>query len=490
MNKIIIYVLLLLVCLNLNSQQIKQFDLDEVISIALDQSPDAILAKHIFKGNYWEYRTYKAAYKPSLNLNATLPDINRSISRITIADGSDIFIKRQLANSSLNMNLNQNITLTGGKFFINSDLQRIDLLGDSVATSYMSTPISIGFMQPIFGFNSYRWEKKIEPLKYEEAKKKYLVAREEITIKAINYFFDLILAQINSSISEVNHSNNDTLFKMAQGRFNIGTIAQNELLQMELNFLKSESSLNETKLDLELKKFRLRSFLGYNDNVDFNLIIPEKINNIQIEIDKAIELARKNSPQMLEFDRQIIESDRDIARARSENMFNANLFASYGLTQSAIDVPSSYKNPQDQQRVSVGIQIPIIDWGQGRGRYKMAQSAGEVIKTRVQQSIIDFDQDIYIKVMQFNTQNNNVRIAAKADTVAQMRYDITKQRFYIGKINVTDLTIALSEKDGAKRSYIYELRNYFNYYYTLRKLTLYDFKTNSNLDYDFITLYD
>lgn len=467
------------------SQELKNLTLDEVINLAKEQSPDAILSKHVFRNSYWEYRTYKASQKPSLDLNATLPEFNRSISKITMNDGSDAFIARRLANYSLGLALTQNVSLTGGRFFINSDLNRIDVFTDSTVNSqYLSTPISIGFMQPVFGFNSYRWEKKIEPLKYEEAKKEYASAIEEISLKAVNYFFDLALAQMNLNTAELNYSNNDTLYKMAQGRYNIGTIAQNELLQMELNFLQSGATLNESKLDLEVKKFKLRSFLGFNENIDLQLIVPSEVSKLQIDVAKAKEVAIENNPQMLLYKRQLIEAERDVAKAKTENRFNANLYASFGLTQSAYSLQKAYETGQDQQKVTVGIQVPVIDWGLGKGKYKMAISSQEVVKTRVEQALTDFEQDIFLKVMQFNMQNENVNIAAKSDTVAQMRYDISKQRFYIGKINVTDLTIALTEKDGAKRSYISELRNYWNYYYTIRKQTLYDFEKNQQIEVD------
>lgn len=483
--KIIFLIVNFSICFSAFSQEIKMLTLEEVINLAKEQSPDAILSKHVFRNSYWEYRTYKASQKPSLDLNATLPELNRSISKITQNDGSDAFRSRQFASYSLGLALSQNISLTGGRFFVNSDLNRLDDFSDSTVTSsYLSTPISVGFMQPVFGFNSYRWEKKIEPLKYEEAKKEYVSTIEEISLKAVNYFFDLALAQINLNIAEINFSNNDTLFKIAQGRYNIGTIAQNELLQMELNFLQSGASLNESKLDLEVKKFKLRSFLGFNENIDLQLIVPSEVNKLQIDVAKAKEAAIENNPQMLMYKRQILEAQRDVAKAKSENRFNANLYASFGLTQSAYSLKKAYENSQDQQKVTVGVQVPVIDWGLGKGKYKMAISSQEVIKTRVEQALTDFEQDIFLKVMQFNMQNENLRIAAKSDTVAQMRYDITKQRFYIGKINVTDLTIALTEKDGAKRTYISELRNYWNYYYTIRKQTLFDFEKNQQITVD------
>jgi outer membrane protein TolC len=108
-----------------------------------------------------------------------------------------------------------------------------------------------------------------------------------------------------------------------------------------------------------------------------------------------------------------------------------------------------------------------------------------VVKMDVSQSIIDFDENIFLQVMQFNLQDNQVAIASKADTIADLRYEVTKQRFLIGKIDVLDLNVALEEKDVARRGYVEALRNYWNYYYDLRGLTLYDWQKDIKLTEDF-----
>jgi outer membrane protein TolC len=139
----------------------------------------------------------------------------------------------------------------------------------------------------------------------------------------------------------------------------------------------------------------------------------------------------------------------------------------------------------NQEIVKVSLTLPIIDWGLGRGKYKMAQSNQEVVQTTVQQSINDFEQNIFLNVMRFNLQDDQVMIAAKADTIGVKRYTVTKERYLIGKIDVLDMNIAMQEKDVAKRGYITALRNYWNSFYTVRRLSLYDFMKNEPLSADY-----
>jgi outer membrane protein TolC len=257
---------------------------------------------------------------------------------------------------------------------------------------------------------------------------------------------------------------------------------------MELALLNAGAALNEARIQLEINKFQLRSFLGFNETVNIQLLIPSEIPNFEVDVQEALGEAKKNSPEILSLQRQLLEADQSVAQAKAEKGLTADLYASFGLTQTDNNLAKAYQNFENQQRVQVGLEIPIIDWGLGRGKYRMAQSNQEVIRTTVQQSETDFEQEVMLQVLQFNLQDDQVRIAAKADTIARNRYNVTKQRFLIGNVDITNLNLAQTEKDAATRSYLSRLNNYWTYYYTIRRLTLYDFEKNMPLTEDFDTL--
>ena len=488
MRKIVIALFSIIFCTNLYAQQTitEKLTFAQVIELARQQSPNAIMAKHQFRANYWSYVTYKSELLPQVKLSTVFPSLDRSFKEFTDSTGAR-YIRYNQNTSSVDVNVTQNVPFTGGQLSVNTSLLRLDNLG-SKSHSYSSTPVLIRYNQPMLFFNEYKWKHKIEPLKYEEAKKKYILAMEEVSLKAVGYFFDLALAQQNLQVSQLNYSNADTLYKIATGRYKIGTIAENELMQMELSFLNAGSSLNSAKLDLEVKKFQLRSFLGFNEKIDLHLIIPKEIPQITVDVNEALDLAMQNNPSMLSFDRQLIETERDLARARSQRRLQASIDASVGYTQQARDIHDVYLNPQERQTIRLALEIPLLDWKRGKGRYKMAESNRELALVNVKQGKVDFQQNVYLNVMQFNLQDDQLMIAAKSDTIAQKRYDITKQRFLIGKVDVLDLNVALKEKDESKNAYISALRQYWTNYYALRKITLFDFVENKELTADFDNL--
>ncbi|MBE0677178.1 MAG: TolC family protein [Bacteroidales bacterium] len=469
----------------LMSQDVKHLTLDDVVTLAAEQSPNALMAKHRFRASYWQYRTFVAEYRPALTLAGNLPDYSTAYSRVWNSVTEQYqYASTNVLQTSGSLVLGQNIGLTGGSISLLSDLT-YEKDFERGTEKFITAPLNVRLTQPLFRYNELRWQKKIEPLKYEEARKTYLRDVENVHMMAVQYFFNLALAQINREIAETNMQNADTLYKIAMGRYNLGTIAEDELLQMELSYLNAGTAINESEINLRDRELKLRSFLGFNQTVRLELLIPSEIPSLEVEVAQVLKLAEENNPDLIALERQLVEARSSVAQAKGEKGLNANLTASYGLRDQDPLLQMAYDQPNQQQTIRVGFTLPILDWGQGRGRYKMAQSSEELTRVQVEQSRVDFEQNLLLDVQQFNLQDDQVRIAAKSDTVAAKMFEVTKQRFLIGKIDVLELNNADTKKDQNKRSYIQALNNYWTYYYNIRALALYDFVNRRPLQTDY-----
>ncbi|MCB0428834.1 MAG: TolC family protein [Flavobacteriales bacterium] len=450
--------------------------LQEVLSMAKEQSPAALQAKKAFEYSEWSYKAYRAGNLPQVNLGGTLPDLNRSITSITQNDGTDVFRRRSQATSSMNLSLDQQIAPTGTRVFVGSQLDRIDVINDSTVTSYLANPVTIGFTQPLMGFNSRRWDNRIEPLRYAIAKQSYLSAMEDISATACRLFFNLLMAEVSLQTAQANKGSNDTLFRISQGRYQLGKIAENDLLQMQLNVMKSQNEVAQTELDVVSTNAQLRAYLGLAGDEVMQLAIPTDVPLMEVDENKARDLARQNNSERSSLELEALQAERSLAQVKGNNGFSGNLTASYGLVQSAGDLEGVYANPLDQQRLQLGISVPLLDWGQGRSRIKAAEALEEQVRSRTTQEIDGIDRNIGILVRQLKVNRENLDLTSKADSIASRSHEVTVQRYLIGRISITDLNIALSEKDRARKAYIGSLEAYWLSLYALRKVTLFDFE--------------
>jgi outer membrane protein TolC len=486
MKKIILFILLLSVAGRVFPQSADSsllLTLNDVVEIARRQSPSVLYARHSFRSSYWNYVYHKANYLPSLTF-ASSPRFNHSINSITLPDGTVRYVPQNLLWTDASFSITQNVALTGGSFFIQSALQRTDILSDK-SFSYKSTPVLIGYQQSLFGYNGLKWDRKLEPLRFEAAKKTYIKTLEQVAANAIVRFFNLAFAQTNLGIANVNYANADTLYAFAKGRYEIGTITENEMLQLEVNRLSEESNRLNTQLEVDDRMEDLRSYLGIKEPVKITLQIDSSIPLPQVDIDKALSLAVANNPDILNMEYQRKQSESNVAYAKANAGLKADLYMQIGLAQTGQDFETAYRNPLSQQYVEVGISFPILDWGRSKGRVQVAKSNRDMVYAQTEQDRNNFEQNILKTVKQFNLLSRRLEVAVKTDLSAERRNEIARRLYLLGKSTILDLNASITDKDSAKRNYLNVLYNYWSLYYTLRSLTLFDFEKNIPITEDY-----
>lgn len=467
-----------------NDESSLALSLDNVIDRARKNSPSYYRAENTAENRYWNYRQYRAANLPQLTFNGTLPDYSSAIERVLQDDGTYAFRQREQTFLSGSLSIDQNVPLTGGQFSLSSNLQQTSVTEPTVRKDYFSTPFSISYYQPMVLYNQQKWNNKIQPLLYKESKQAFDEDMERIAIEASQLYFEALRAKANRDIAELNVSNNDTLFVISKGRYNLGKIAENDLLQMELNLLNAKNQLTTSNLDYEVATQNLKRYLQIPIDQPLDLAIPIDVPKVTVPLAVAMEMARSNRSSVLEFRIRRLEAERDIAQARGQTNYNLNVRANFGVSKQGDEINQVYTDPLQQQNLAVGITIPIVDWGQSKSMVRRAKANRDLVEVNVQQDEINFEQEIYLQVQRFNIQAGQLETAAKADTIAQKRYEVTKARYLIGKISITDLNIAQAEKDQARMTFINALRGYWVSYYTVRSLTLYDFINDRQIDYE------
>ncbi|MEQ9404589.1 MAG: TolC family protein [Cyclobacteriaceae bacterium] len=477
MNKFFITLVVLTIGFTSYSQNL--YTLDNIIDLAKSQSPVAKQAETRKENRFWQYKLFRSNYNPQLALFGSVPGYNRNFVENRQNDGSILFSAREEVNSALNLGLSQPVALTGGDISINSRLRQYENLSTDF-TQWNSTIVDISLNQPIFAFNQLAWDKRTEPLRYEESKRGYVEEVEFISRTAVQRFFDFLDAQVNLQIAQFNLANNDTIYNIEKGRYNIGTTSEDKLLQVELQLLRSRQDVAQADLDLQTSRLGLRTYIGLNEDENFSLSLPEEIPPFLVDEQIALQYASDNRADFIAFERRRLEADRQVAQAKGQR-FQMNLNASFGLNSRGTTFDESYVDATSQQVANITLNVPIVNWGRNEARLKTALANKQLIDYTIAQEEQNFEQEILTQVRQLDVLRLQIEISKKSDEVAQKRYEVAQNRYLIGKIDITNLNIALTEKDNAKRSYTNALRTFWIAYYDLRRLTLYDFVNNQLL---------
>ncbi len=511
--------------------------LDECITMARRQSIDAAVALGELRSAYWQWRSYKADLLPEVSLQGTAPSWNKRYSSYQQADGSLSFVRNDYLGLDGAVNITQKLWPTGGTLSIKSSLDYLHQSanaspsgegregaslggGREGANLFMSLPVAVTLSQPLFGVNHLKWNRRIEPLRYREAQARFLTETEQVAMQAISLYFSLLLAGEQVNIARQNLQTAEKLYEVAQAKRRMGTISENDVLQLRLDVLTARSALTNSESTRQARQFALRSFL----DIDVPIVVMEpKTHPLQTQqthpqplpvregssysqeensadslstplphmegqgvgllYSDVLAHALQNNAHATTMRRRQMEADYAVASARA-NRQSINLYAQLGYTGTGDNMNAAYRNLLSNEVVQVGITVPLLDWGKRKGQRKMAESNRDIIQGQLRQQSQDFRQNIFILTEQFNNQAEQLRIACEADTIARRRYHTNVETFKIGSISTLELSDAQKAKDQARIGRIQQLFNYWYYYYQLRSIALWDFERNCELSTD------
>ena len=517
MNKVLLSCLALLPFMASAQIDTLRLTLDDCITIARRQSIDATVALGELRSAYWQWRSYKADLLPEVSLSGTLPSWNKRYNSYQQADGSLSFVRNNYLGLDGAVNIKQKLWPTGGTLSVESSLDYLQQSGGVSGNQFMSLPVAVTFSQPLFGVNHQKWDRRIEPLRYREAQARFLTETEQVAMQAISLYFGLLLAGEQVNIARQNLQTAEKLYEVAQAKRRMGTISENDVLQLRLDVLTARSALTNSESTRQARQFALRSFLdidvpivvmepkthplqtlqthpqplpvregsgysqGENSADSLSTPLPRREGQgVGLLYEEVLAHALQNNAMATTMRRRQMEADYAVASARA-NRQSVNLYAQLGYTGTGENMSNAYRNLLSNEVIQVGITVPLLDWGKRKGQRKMAESNRDIIQGQLRQQSQEFRQNIFILTEQFNNQAEQLRIAIEADTIARRRYHTNVETFKIGSISTLELSNAQTAKDQARQNRIQQLFNYWYYYYQLRSIALWDFERNCEL---------
>jgi outer membrane protein TolC len=369
---------------------------------------------------------------------------------------------------------------------VGSYLSRLDATvpianGQTTSRTYHSTPFLISLTQDLLKPRTVLWDSRTQDLRGNLAERQYVESREDLAINTASAFFDYYAATVALRNATSNVAVNDTLYTLNKGRFEVGKIGENDLLQSELQLLRARASLDGAKLERDRSESALRRLINVQGADTLVVVPPQDIPTIDVDPDLAVSQALRNSSVSEQALLDSVVARRGVTEARLLNGFGATISAGYGVNQTSPLFGLAYAAPLPQQSLLVQVDMPIFQWGGGRADVQAARAEQARVSSSTRARREQTAEDARYAALQLTQSQRMLLIAAKADTVAQKRFEVAKNRYVIGKIGVSDLYIAQNEKDQALESYVQALRSFWANYYRLRRVTLFDFMDKTEL---------
>lgn len=464
----------------------QELSLQDAIAVARKSSVRAKEIKESYISDYWSWRAYRASRLPSVDIYGNLMNYDRSLTLLQSPEnGVMYYVGSHNLRNSIGLRVSQNVVWTGGTVTLYTDLNRIDQFGTDVSYTWYARPVMLSYNQPLFAYNRFKWEKKLAPNEYERGKRAYIESMEQLSLDVVAAFFNLAQAQEEVSAARTNLVNTARLVGISKERLSLGTIAKDEYLQLQLKMLNDSLSVSECELKEAEARMSLGSVLGMG--ADMNLIrvsAESELLDVLVDYDEIVDVAIQNSRLSIDNEIKLLDAESVVEKAKAESGVSASLFATFGLSKSSSVLKDALFSPLDQEVLGLSFLIPVVDWGLGKGKIQKAKAAREVIIAQARQSEDNFKRSLFVAAGQFNMQRHQCEVSRRAMSIAIERYELTIEKYRDAEATVLDINTACSEKDAAIKRYYEDLKKYWEYYYSLRKDTLFDFAEGKNLDVD------
>jgi len=454
--------------------------LPEAIALAQQNGHQARAARAAHEAGRYRDRAFRDRLLPQLSLTGTVPSYNRSIVpvlQVDSATGNAVTLYQPQAQTStyLSLKLSQTLPLTGGNLFVSSALTQLSVSGQGGLTTWSSTPVTIGLSQDIFRPNVAAWDRRVQDVLADEQERTYRQAMEGVAVQTTDLFYAAYAARKALDNAVTNAAVNDTLYRLNTGRYQVGRIGENDLLQSQLALLRARTSLDAARLEFERATARLRLTLGLPADRPLEVAVTPAVPELEPDTARAVAEALRNAVAVSDVALADVQARRRVTEAQLADGIGATVEASYGYNASAPSMHLAYQNLLEARTFSLAVQVPLWQWGAHGAGVRAAEADRDRVTNESATTLEQLALDAKFAALNVSQARRNVALATVADSVAGKRFEVAYNRYVVNKITIDNLYIAQQEKDQALLQIVAGLRDYWLAYYRLREITLYDF---------------
>lgn len=477
-KKNIIYILLYLLVAFCQEATSQTLTLERAIRMAQDSSIAAFETRYDYLRQEWAYKAYKSSLKPQIALTAQ-PAYLRQWFEPTTTSLSPSYLNA--FGTNLAVTYEQKIEKLGGMVYADSRHVWNELFGDMRSQYGMDrvfgvTPLRIGYRQSLIGYNAFKWEKAMEEHNLRHALKEQLYRMQQIAEQTTAYYFDYVSAEEYYNTNRQNFLTTDTLYNIAKKKFMLTTVSREELMSMELERMNAKNQQDNALTELQNARYSLLSYLRIPDTGQkLTLLLPQAPEALMLDAQKAIDMAKKNLPDVSAMDGRLIEAEQALDLARHKMGLQASIDVSVGIQQYNRDYFKAYRDPQTYAAAMIGLTIPLYDGKLAKNRMKKAKVGMEAVRLAAEEQKRQIEESVITTIASLETRLRTLPEAAKGQGLADEAFALIQRRYADGQIDMNTYMLAQNRKDQAHNIYTSLLCSFWMSYYKLCRLTMYDF---------------
>ena len=459
---------------------------DDLIDIALAESPELQLANIQYAISSLQYDRFATFLKPSLNINGQIPILNRAINVINLPDGQEEFVNQSTMRNRLGASLDYQLASTGGRIYVSSNIERLDVFKTDAfpySKSYFFTPVTIGIEQPLFQFNSIKWQKEILQRQEEQTDALRVLEQESVIYSVVSGFYDLELIRRRMELMKSKIEDARSLIRIKEQLFRRGTGSLAEMKQLALDTLRTDVDYRSVALEYENMNRHLMDLSGLERD---HFLVPVSTAEIylpDIDLPVAIEQAIHHRARTAGIRLRMAQANRDIEEAEKDRGVALDISASLGLNNTAETFSGLQYNFLDRELLSIGFRMPITDWGRREINRQLANTQLDELEKTIAQEERQITRQVIELYQRYQFLKEKRAVDEVALRTAEEIYESIRAQYLRGQVDWVSLQQNRTSLDNATLTYYQTRSEAVKVYYQIRSITLFDFDRNEELIY-------
>ena len=436
--------------------------LDEALSIALKQSYNIQSANYSLISSEKSLEAQKLGLRSLVSLSVDVPSYTRSLrTSFDPTTGTDNFYSTENTMIQTTLSISQPVMFTNGNISLSGVLQgnrQIDV--NSVQTNNYFSNLIISLNQPLFQINTQARTLERAEINLEKAQRSFTQQQKDLVYSVSSGFYGLVKTKKNLEITKEKVRQTEESYTTASNKFKAGLIAEDQVLQLEVELSSSKNELLGAIQSFEDAKndFKILIGLPLSENVDVEGEVDYKI--VTVNVEEAVQSALKNRPDILNAEKDLYLTELSIEETDARSEIKANLKASYGINKNADQFESIFNRFADTRSVSLNVSIPLIDWGKNAREVEASEANYEQSKLSFQNKKDNIRKEITSAINQLNSTKARVEVLSKSVGIAERSYNISLERFKVGNITSFELSQSRLRLTEAKLSSLSALIEY------------------------------
>lgn len=310
-------------------------------------------------------------------------------------------------------------------------------------------PDTISLRAPIFAGGALMANYNKIKHQYLEEEADLALLKNELEVKAISLYFDILNANKQLLILEETGNKLDQQKKRVEILFNNGKmVSKNELLEIQASILSLENDKLRAKNNIKKSKSELLLLLGLPMNSDINFI-EKDINsvvfnpNIDNDLNKTVNQGSK--AKKLDSLKKQAEEDIKIAKAEFYPKLDVRANYKYASTNDRYD-DTGYS-------VSLVADMNVFQWGASKDNLKMKKMDLEQREMMNKKEMDKLKLDLLNKHNEIQVLENEIQIAEERRNILEDNVNIQGLRFRNGMVSSLDYleSVNLFQKSEEKK---------------------------------------